>query len=74
MIKYIVTITWPIPLTHVERLEVDADDALDALTHAMRAVDTPPGCEWAIRPDGYVDYDFRPSVPGCFDELAALSK
>lgn len=53
-----------------EHVEVRADDAKGALEQIKRRY---PGCTY-LRPRSHDDfYDFRPSVPGGFDELAALN-
>lgn len=70
--KFVLTITWPEPFVRVERIEFDAEDADDALQSAL-SHPAPPGSERALRPLRETNYDFRPSVPGDFDELAALT-
>jgi hypothetical protein len=71
-VRFVLTITWPEPFVRVERIEVDAVDAADALQSAL-SHPAPPGSQRALRPLRETNYDFHPSVPGDFDELAALT-
>jgi len=73
MIRYVITITWPRPATRIERHELDAED----MAHAVRkglALPRPAGASVAVRPCGYVDYDWAPTVPGDFDDSELLRR
>lgn len=73
MTRYVVTIIWPRPCVYTERVELEALDAAGAVRMALR-LPRPAGATIAVRPCGYVDYDPPPTVPGGFDETAALGR